>query len=309
MSRLRYNGLTSTLSIALSGTTVTFPAALTHSNGTPVPTIDTARGDYVPLSVLTPAGILLEIVYLTAYTAGALSGTVTRAQEGTPNASRPAGSILTCAPTTTDLGGAAAPSLKPSSLHPTYGDDFTGGSLDPKWTRGVYTSADETYRDGADASWMSVVPMRGSSYYIQTVTGLADFTISARMALYVGQDVCNIGILATDATGAGQSATFHTTASSQVYCGAVTGFTTLGAGDLGYGRPPDHAHNAGEVIYLRLRRVGSNWQAAGSWNGVIWSPWTAPHGATVTVTRVGFVVIGSPNTGQSAWQLDYFNLS
>lgn len=101
MSRLRYNGIQTTLGATLNSTTITFAAALTYNNGTNVPTI--VAGDYIPLSILSPAGLLEEIVYLTAYTAAATTGTVVRGREGTPSANRSSGDTVVGASTLFDL--------------------------------------------------------------------------------------------------------------------------------------------------------------------------------------------------------------
>lgn len=95
MARLRYNGLRAMLGgsgLTLSGTTITFTAALTYNNGANnVPTI--GAGDYIPLGIIDPTtGRLAEVIYLTAYTSGATTGTITRYEEGSYiGFSRPAG--------------------------------------------------------------------------------------------------------------------------------------------------------------------------------------------------------------------------
>lgn len=103
MARLRYNGLVSSFGAALgtAETTVTFSAALTHSGGVAVPTV--AAGDYIPLTILDANKAPKEIVYLTAYTAGATTGTIARAQEGTATAAHDQGRVIVCTPTTLDL--------------------------------------------------------------------------------------------------------------------------------------------------------------------------------------------------------------
>lgn len=102
-TRLRYNSLRAALgaSLTASGTTITFAAPLTHSNGTNVPTI--AGGDYIPLSILND-GELEEIVYLTAYTSGATTGTITRGRETTTGVTHAIGLVVICAPSALDLG-------------------------------------------------------------------------------------------------------------------------------------------------------------------------------------------------------------
>lgn len=83
MARLRYNGLTATLNSTLSAgaTSISFNSALTHSAGVAVPTL--SGGDYIALSIFNSSRNLAEIVHLTAYTSGATTGTILRAQEGT----------------------------------------------------------------------------------------------------------------------------------------------------------------------------------------------------------------------------------
>ena len=102
MARLRYNDLGSgsagsVVDAALSGshtnstTTFTFAAALTHNNGTAVPTL--AGGDYFMLAVFA-AGRMVEIVKVTAYTSGATTATVTRGQDGTSGVSHSSGAVV-----------------------------------------------------------------------------------------------------------------------------------------------------------------------------------------------------------------------
>jgi hypothetical protein len=94
MARLRYNGLTTALGASLNttDTTVTFDAALTHSGGVAVPTI--GAGDHILLSIMDSNGRLYEIVQLTAYTSGATTGTISRAQEGTTAKSHASGATV-----------------------------------------------------------------------------------------------------------------------------------------------------------------------------------------------------------------------
>lgn len=103
MARLRYNGLSTTLGASLtsSATSVTFGAALTHSNGTNVPTI--AGSDYIPLAILDSSGHLSEIVWLTAYTAAATTGTIARGKEGTAGVAHSSGDKVVHGPLTDDV--------------------------------------------------------------------------------------------------------------------------------------------------------------------------------------------------------------
>lgn len=105
MARLRYNGLSTTLGASLTNvdTSVTFGAALTHSNGTAVPTI--TGSDYIPLSILDSSGHLSEIVWLTAYTTGTTTGTIARGKEGTSGVAHSSGDKVVQAPLAEDVSG------------------------------------------------------------------------------------------------------------------------------------------------------------------------------------------------------------
>jgi hypothetical protein len=111
-NRIRVDGLLAptappALAAALAATggtgTVTFPGALKHSGAVAVPTV--ADPDYLPL-VLDPDTGALEIVWLTAYTAGGTTGTILRAQEGTTGATHATGAAVVHGPTVADIGGA-----------------------------------------------------------------------------------------------------------------------------------------------------------------------------------------------------------
>lgn len=96
MTRLRYDGLTTTLGAAISSTSatsITFAAGL-QTMGVDIPTIS---GDYLVLVIDD------EIVYLTAYTSGATSGTISRGEEGTTAATHSNGASVVHGPTVQDF--------------------------------------------------------------------------------------------------------------------------------------------------------------------------------------------------------------
>lgn len=110
MARRIYNGLSVTIATALtaSGTTITFNTALTHSVGVAVPTI--TGGDYISLAFLdATTGRLREIVWLTAYTTGTTTGTITRAKEATTGIAHGPGVIVANTPTILDWSAYALP--------------------------------------------------------------------------------------------------------------------------------------------------------------------------------------------------------
>lgn len=206
MARLRYNGLSAALSGSHSNsvTTVTFAAALTHSNGTNVPTI--TGSDYIPLAILDSTGHLSEIVYLTAYTAAATTGTISRGQEGTSGVSHASGDKVVQAVLAADVQGEntwTAPTLTNSWITfggsyptPSYRKDANGRV----YLRGVLKSGTLTaaaftlpagYRPAAKLSFSplnanagaqmdvntdgTVVPGAGSTSYIG-LDGISFFT-------------------------------------------------------------------------------------------------------------------------------------
>lgn len=133
MARLRYNGLRTTLGASLtnSATSVTFAAALTHSNGTAVPTL--AGSDYIPLTILDASGRESEIVYLTAYTSGATTGTIARGKEGTTGVAHSSGDVIGCATLAadvTDVGIIACTAYNPGTLAAYTTTATTDGDVD-----------------------------------------------------------------------------------------------------------------------------------------------------------------------------------
>lgn len=113
MARKRYNNLTGTLAASFSSGLTTgtlFATAPTYNDGTALPAL--TGSDYIPL-VLDPGTSIAEVVYLTTYAGGgALTGTITRAQEGT-GASAHNGGVYICGPTVLDwtAGGDATGTL------------------------------------------------------------------------------------------------------------------------------------------------------------------------------------------------------
>ena len=111
MSRLRYNGVaTAALPLSLGaaltsgGTTITFNAALKYGGGTAVPTL--AAGEYLPLTIIDPLTLAAsEVVWLTAYTAGATTGTISRGQEGTSGVAHASGDRVVHGALIADVAG------------------------------------------------------------------------------------------------------------------------------------------------------------------------------------------------------------
>lgn len=121
MARLRYNGVRATLGADLltAGTTITFAAPLAHEDGS----VATLTGsDYLALTILDSAGDPEEIVHLTAYTSGASTGTVLRAQEGTTATDHDTGAKVIHGPTVADF---TALGSEPEALGVALSDETT----------------------------------------------------------------------------------------------------------------------------------------------------------------------------------------
>ncbi len=124
ISRRRHNLLTNALGATLTtgSTSITFASAL-QEGGSNISTIGT--DEYLPLTIEN------EIVYLTAYTAGATGGTIQRGKENTvdPGVSHPNGTVIRNAPTTHDfpqaLGGIIIGSGTGASVELATGADNT----------------------------------------------------------------------------------------------------------------------------------------------------------------------------------------
>lgn len=103
MARLRYNNALGTLAAPMgtSDTTISFITA------PPFATI--VAPDYIPIVIDPPSdpspNTAFEIVYLTAFSAGASTGTILRGQEGTTAASHGGGAVWVCGPTGLDQAG------------------------------------------------------------------------------------------------------------------------------------------------------------------------------------------------------------
>lgn len=170
MSRRRLNGISTTLgsSLTSSATSITFAAALTYNGGTNVPTL--SGSDYIVLSILNTSGNVIEIVYLTAYTAAGTSGTIVRGREGTTGAAHASGDPVISGPTVVDISDPSPPPRVPG----TQDDEFDSLSS-VSWSNGPTapttwdinsTIANKGYlrANGSGGSFVSVLQAIPGSY-------------------------------------------------------------------------------------------------------------------------------------------------
>lgn len=184
-NRLRFDGVVCdadppALGAALTdgtGTAITFPAALSYGGGQAVPTI--ADPDYLPL-VIDPDSDVLEIVWLTAYTSGATSGTLLRAQEGTAGVAHSDDAPLVHGPTTFDAPRLAGDryirswsAVPPITVAAASFDDVTG----------IFDGLEH------DAGWAS---------YVGDVVGLlddaGDYAVSVELSLSGSPTTGGVGV-------------------------------------------------------------------------------------------------------------------
>ena len=195
--------------------------------------------DYVPLSLLSPVtGLVSEIVWLTAYTAGATTGTITRAQEGTTAATHAVGDVATHDATVYDfsslsagLGPAVlgyASTTTPQSGIGTTEVALTGMSVSAVVPAGhrvritFYNTLAQTVAPGRQDIWIRQdgAPIQTASYDA-VVGGFREFNVTGIASPTAGAHTWTVGC----ATSAGSTADHRT-----------GGFTCLADG-RGSGRP------------------------------------------------------------------------
>ena len=182
MTEVRYNNESG--SLATVGTDVTNSAVATTINFAVAPNFATLTAGQTITLALDAGNPHFEIVYLTAYTAGATTGTVTRAAEDATNwpavahpvaAGPPATGTWTCAPTVNDFSSSGSSSLVPTNYNA--GATISGtGQLALVNTAGTVT--------------LPASPANGGVITVLnnlTVTGLVQVTINS------GQQIANIG--------------------------------------------------------------------------------------------------------------------
>jgi hypothetical protein len=255
-----------------------------------VPTI--VAGDYVPLSLLNSTGALAEVVFLTAYTSGATTGTVIRGVEGTTGVAHSNGATVEGAPITSDFTVAA---LDPAVRDFDFATDYSGLSLQG------YVSGDLTVTDGRLVSSAT----KGPGNYLYAAPPAGDW-IATLKAIVSSTGTCMFGIIALPASGDGVAGGFYMSAPDGPLIGSVDSTGTYSGTSSASGGPKGSfiLGNATDTWY-RLRKVGSTYYLALSANGRRWSAECSLAGPS-TPTKVGFGCwYGSINL----LDVDYFDIS
>jgi hypothetical protein len=189
-------------------------------------------------------------------------------------------------------GGGGGYALDSYSLNGTHGDDFTAGSLSGSWTRRNFTGGAETYQLGKDATYMrvSTAGRANGDGYFRTAPG-SDWTIAMAFVPRVSVGYTNVGIACVDSSGTGVVTGFYNSPSALLVM-ALTTYSTYG----GTFAQTTARTSLGTTTQLEtkqwmyLRKSGTNYYGAFSFDGEVWSDETAAFSSAHTVDRVGILL-------------------
>lgn len=190
----------------------------------------------------------------------------------------------------------------PADLNPTYGDHFTGASLDAKWNRVGYVAGDEQYQKG-DATYLQVDVGRAAANYYWQAAPSGDFTVVMGLSVLSSATGIMFGPMILDSSGNGMQ--------SALYSGS-DGYYVLGCSAAAYNSTAQtvagefyHSHVAGQKYWLKLTKVGTAYKASFSSNGQTWGKYTATLTFGTTPTRIGF---GSIFGTVPQFAIDFFDV-
>lgn len=169
-------------------------------------------------------------------------------------------------------------------LDATYGDDFTGASLNGRWTRHGMP-ATETFQDGG-GSWMSYLPTAQGQFYLQAAPA-GDFTIVLAGSL-AGSPTCgmNLSPIIIDSSGNGVGCAEYSGQGFGTFNLSAYGWSSWGNALVG--GPSGEYQSSLMKVWMQLRKVGTSYSARYSFNGFIWSPYTTAITWAGTPASIGF---------------------
>jgi len=195
------------------------------------------------------------------------------------------------------------------TLNGTYGDEFTGGSLDAKWTRHNQTVGMETYAQGRAASMLRVAhgAVNAAEYIYQTAPNGTNETWEAKVSWFQ-ENVTNqmFALLMVDGSGNGIAAFVYDNANglllanvaSHVYSSALTSNTNL--------KPTSSFYQSGGPIWIKLRKATGLYAASYSFDGEAYSAEVTGTPSAFTPTRVGIGrILGTNANSFGNW--DFFD--
>lgn len=200
-------------------------------------------------------------------------------------------------------GGAAADlqSIQADTPHATYGDHFTGSSLNARWTRVGYVSGDEVWDDPGD-TWLKIPTARTSTNYYHQAPPAGDFEIVMSAVLHAHTTAVMFGILCMDAS-TGVAAGVYT---NDATANGIFRVNSSGHYDnaTNYAGPGTFGMHYWNKMWFRLRKVGSTYYGTVSPNGEVWGKEGTMAGPA-TPTKIGF---GSFFNQPDAFAIDYFDV-
>jgi hypothetical protein len=206
-------------------------------------------------------------------------------------------------------GGGSGYDLDTYSIDGTYGDDFTGSSLSGIWTRRNYTSGAETYQVGKNATYMRIAATgrAAGDGYLQTAPS-GDWTFAmAMVGRYWAAHHMPWGICVLDSAGTGLGTTFYPAPIAFLVAGITTYTTYSGS----FQQTPTWAvqfHAEEQKTWQYLRKSGTDYFGAYSFDGELWSPETPAFSSSITVDRIGMLIhpLGT-FSGNPRADVDWFN--
>lgn len=203
----------------------------------------------------------------------------------------------------TPSGGTRAFGLDRASLDGTYGDEFTGGSLDVKWSRHNQISGQETYQAGGLASALKVAhgTSNASEYIYQTAPNGTNETWEASVTW--SQETTTgqmFALLMVSSSGTGVATLIYDTSpglylanvASHAYSSALSQNTNLVV--------TGHAYRYGGRVWLRLRKASGVYYASYSFDGQVYSSELSGTPSAFTPARVGIGRILGTNANSIA---------
>lgn len=196
--------------------------------------------------------------------------------------------------------------LDDRTLDSTYGDHFTGSSLDGKWSRRNISSGDHAYqlRDG---SYMRIALWGGdvNKAIYQTAPGGSNYEVQCKEIL-LGLTQTIVGPFIVDSSGNGALCSFNTRTDDQFVIWSLSGWALSSAPAVTTTRGAYHAALYGAFpIWFGLRRNGTAITANFSVDGFNWAGALA---ATISFTPA-YIGVGRLYNDSSHWvDLDWFDV-
>jgi len=208
----------------------------------------------------------------------------------------------------------------------TYGDDFTGGSLSGSWTRRNYTSGAESYAVGPQATAIRIAKTgraAGDGYFRTAPAG--DWTFAMAFTGHFAA-LTNFawGVAVVDTNGTGVGTLWYATSPASPILAQITTYTSYGGSYVqpgASGTSPNVSTQlgsyvayeiAGKKVWVYLRKSGTSYFMAFSFNGETWSPESSALAWSGTVDRVAMMdgPLGSIDSGSGTGtfvDIDWFN--